>query len=282
ISPASTSPEITDLKDNDFLFRVAPSDAFQGYVMAKLLLNKGINKVALTYINNDYGVGLAGTFRKTFKAGGGTVAGDQVHEEKKQSYRSELATLAAGGADTLVTIAMADGSGLTIMKQSLEAGLFKRIVGGDGMMADSLVTALGAANLKGNFFGTIPTAAANPSMDKYKSMYGDGKAFKFGSAFTAQSYDATMLIALAIQKAGSTDRTKVRDSLRAVANAPGEVVGPGDWAKALKLIAAGKEINYEGASGSHELDSKGEVAGVFAEWGVVGNGLKEGPPLDIK
>ncbi|MBT5917456.1 MAG: ABC transporter substrate-binding protein, partial [Alphaproteobacteria bacterium] len=62
ISPASTSPEITNLKDNDYLYRTAPSDAFQGGVLAKLVLSKGIKKVALTYINNDYGVGLAGTF----------------------------------------------------------------------------------------------------------------------------------------------------------------------------------------------------------------------------
>ncbi len=282
ISPASTSPEITNLKDNDFLFRVAPSDAFQGYVMAKLLLKKGIKKVALTFINNDYGVGLAGTFRETFKAGGGNIAGDQVHEEKKQSYRSELATLSKGGADTLVVIAMADGSGVTLIKQSLEGGLFKRFVGGDGMKADSVVEALGADNLKGNFFGTIPTSPENPSLTKFKSMYGDGKAFKYGSAYTAQAYDAVMLTALAIEKTGSTDRKGVRDSLRKVANAPGVVVGPGDWAKAVKLIKAGKDINYEGVSGSHEFDAKGEVSGVFAEWFVKGNGTAEGPPLDIK
>ncbi len=282
ISPASTSPEITDLKDNDFLFRVAPSDAFQGYVLAKLVLSKGIKKVALTFINNDYGVGLAGTFRDTFKASGGTIAGDQVHEEKKQSYRSELAALATGGADTLVLIGMADGSGVTIMKQALEGGLFKNFVGADGMKADSLVDALGAANLKGHFFGTIPTSPENPSLAKFKSMYGDGKAFKFGSAYTNQAYDAVMLIGLAIQKAGSTDRKSVRDALRKVANAPGEVVGPGDWAKAVKLIKAGKAINYEGVSGSHEFDAKGEVSGVFAEWTVQGKVLKEGPPLDIK
>ncbi len=280
ISPASTSPEITDLKDNDFLFRTAPSDAFQGGVLAKLVLSKGIKKVALSFINNDYGVGLAKTFRAEYTKMGGTIAGDQVHEEKKQSYRSELASLSSGGADTLVLIAMGEGSGMTIVRQSLESGFFKTFVGADGLHSDKLVEAIGGKNLQGNLFGTLPTAKESVQLDKYKAMYGDNKVFKYGSPFTAQAYDAVMLIALAAQAAGSDDRTALRDNLRKVANAPGEIVGPGDWAKAVALLKAGKDINYEGASGSHEFDDKGEVAGVFAEYGVKGNKMVDGPPMD--
>ena len=66
VSPASTSPAITKLKDKDYLFRVVPSDSYQGLMLAKLLRSKGINSVALTYINNDYGVGLAGAFRDSY------------------------------------------------------------------------------------------------------------------------------------------------------------------------------------------------------------------------
>jgi branched-chain amino acid transport system substrate-binding protein len=60
-----------------------------------------------------------------------------------------------------------------------------------------------------------------------------------------------------------------------VANAPGEVVGPGDWAKAVKLLAAGKDINYEGAAGSHEIDAKGDVSGYIGKYVVSGNSYKK-------
>jgi len=280
ISPASTSPEITNLKDNDFLFRTAPSDAFQGGVLAKLVISKGIKKVALSFINNDYGVGLAQTFRSEYVKMGGTIAGDQAHEEKKQSYRSELASLSSGGADTLVLLALGEGSGMTIIRQSLESGFFKTFVGADGMHTDKLVESIGGKNLEGHMFGTLPTSKESPQLAKYQAMYGDGKAFKLGSPFTAQAYDAVMLIALAAQSAGSPDRTALRDNLRKVSNAPGEVVGPGDWAKAVALLKAGKDINYEGASGSHEFDARGEVAGVFAEYKVIGNKMVTGAPMD--
>jgi branched-chain amino acid transport system substrate-binding protein len=282
ISPASTSPEITNLKDNDYLYRTAPSDAFQGGVLAKLVLSKGIKKVALTYINNDYGVGLAGTFRSTYKALGGIITADQVHEEKKQSYRSELASLASGGSTKLVIIAMGEGSGMTMIRQSLEGGMFDTFIGADGMHTDKMVEGLGADNVRGKLWGTLPSAKPSKQLDNFKAMYGDGKKFKFGSPFTAQGYDAVMLVALAAQMAGSSDRTAIRDNLRKVSNAPGMIVGPGQWAEAVAAIKAGKDINYEGASGSHEFDAKGEVAGVFAEYQVEGNKLVDSAPLDLK
>jgi branched-chain amino acid transport system substrate-binding protein len=99
-------------------------------------------------------------------------------------------------------------------------------------------------------------------------MYGDDKAFKFGSAFTGTAYDATMLIGLAIEAAGSTDRAKISAALRKVASAPGEKIGPGEFAKAKELLAAGKDIDYEGATGSHEFDENGDVKGLYARYEV--------------
>ena len=61
-----------------------------------------------------------------------------------------------------------------------------------------------------------------------------------------------------------TDRGKIKHALRSIANAPGEVIRPGEWAKAKKLIAEGKDINYEGAVGNNDFDANGDVTGVFS------------------
>ena len=53
-------------------------------------------------------------------------------------------------------------------------------------------------------------------------------------------------------------------ALRDVANAPGMVIRPGEWAKAKEAIAAGEDINYEGASGAIEFDENGDVAGIYS------------------
>jgi len=58
----------------------------------------------------------------------------------------------------------------------------------------------------------------------------------------------------------------VRDQLRYVANPPGEVVLPGEFKKAFKLLAEGKDINYEGAAGSVDFDENGDVVTPIEIW----------------
>ena len=74
ISPSASAPALTTLEDNDLVFRTTPSDAFQGVKLADLLISKGIKDVAVTYVNNDYGKGLADVFVAQFTANGGTTA----------------------------------------------------------------------------------------------------------------------------------------------------------------------------------------------------------------
>ena len=274
ISPTATSPDMTGLADNDWVFRVVPSDAYQGQVLAKLTLDQGVKKVALTYANNDYAAPLAKSFADSYKAQGGVITAEVKHEEKQPSYTTELATLAKDQPDALVIIAYAGDSGLTLVKEALENGLFKRFIGTDGLRDNLLIEKIGADNLKDSFF-TSPSSPKSEAADKFEQIY----AAKFQSTkdkiFIGQVYDSVMLAALAIQQAGSTDRAKVRDALRTVANAPGEAVGPGDWAKAVELIKAGKDIDYTGATGSMEFDDKGDVAGVIGHFVVDGTGYKE-------
>ena len=263
VSPASTSPAITTMEDKDLVFRTTPSDAYQGAVMARLLQSKGIDNIAITYVNNDYGKGFADSLDGAFKSVGGTVAAKEAHEDKKADYRSELGSLASSGAEVLVVLAYGDGSGQTIIRQALEGGDFNRFVGGDGMVGDALVEAIGGDRLEG-MISTRPGTPEIPGADKFK-MAAEAAKLDPGAPFAAQAYDAAFLLALAIEKNGKAERAGLNAALREVASAPGEVIMPGEWSKAVELIGAGKDVNYEGATGSHEFDEAGDVAGVIVE-----------------
>ena len=149
VSPASTSPAISEMDDNDLVFRTVPSDSFQGESLAKLLLSKGINTIAVTYINNDYGKGFADALASVYTSMGGTVAASEAHEDGKADYRPEVGALAATGAEHLVVLGYADGAGQTIIRQAIESGDFSNFVGGDGMVGDSLISGIGADALEG-------------------------------------------------------------------------------------------------------------------------------------
>lgn len=266
ISPASTSPAMTELNDNDQVFRTPPSDAYQGEILAKLLISKGIEDAAVTYVNNDYGKGLADAFAASFESEGGMVMANEAHEDGKADYRAEIGSLASTGSQNLVVLAYADGSGQTILRQANESGNFVTYVGGDGMVGDGLVRAVGGDVLEG-MIATKPGTPDLPGSDVFAELAA-AVELDPNATFAGQSYDAAFIIALAIESMGEDSREGLSDHVRRVATAPGEVILPGEWSKAKRLLAAGQDINYEGATGQHEFDANGDVPGVIVEMTV--------------
>ena len=265
ISPSATSPALTTIEDNGLFFRTAPSDARQGQVMAEILIERGINEVAVTYTNNDYGKGLDGSFADAFAALGGTVAISAAHEDGKGDYSAEVGALSASGAEHLVVFGYVDQGGKGIIQTAVDTGAFENFIVADGMIGDSLIEAIGDA-LNGTI-GTLPgseSEGAQMFIDHAAANGVDGDG-----PFRGESYDAAALIALAMQAAGSADRGAIQAHVMAVANAPGEQILPGQLGKALQILADGGEIDYVGASGV-ELTDVGEAAGSYKELEVEG------------
>ena len=97
------------------------------------------------------------------------------------------------------------------------------------------------------------TFARSTFASLYEEKYGELPT----NPFIGEGFDGAILLALAMAKSGSD--TVDGDSLRFVANAPGEKVGPGDMAKALELLKDGKDIDYVGVAGEQEIDENGDV-----------------------
>lgn len=272
ISPASTSPALTTIKDNGYFFRTAPSDARQGKVLADVVMGNGIKTVAVTYTNNDYGKGFSESFAAAYKADGGTITINAPHEDGKGDYSAEVAALQAAGGDALVVLGYADQGGKGIIQAALDSGAFDKFAMGDGMYADSLLKAFGK-RLDGSF-GTVPWAQGQGHDDFVK----EAKANKVNpnTSYTGESYDAAALIALAMQAAGTTDPSKVKDKVIEVANGPGTKIYPGQLGKALKILKSGGKVDYVGATNVN-LIGPGEAAGTYRDYTI-----KDGKYVTVK
>ncbi|HZH27550.1 MAG TPA: ABC transporter substrate-binding protein [Azospirillaceae bacterium] len=273
VTPSATAPAISQLTDNDLVFRTVVPDDLQGRVSARVAREQGLSRVAVMAVNNDYGRGLQAAFVQAFQQAGGTITSQSTWEENRASYRSEIAAAAGQGQpEALFLVGYPASGGTTILRQSLENGFFNRFVLTDGMRDPSVVQAVGGQNLARSFGTAGGSAAAPERMENYAAAYRrvTPNADPSGS-FAPQMYDAAMTIALAIQKAGSTDRAAIAKAMREVANGPGEVVGPGEFAKAKEHLAGGRKINYEGASGPIDFDPAGDAAGAIDVWVVKDN-----------
>ena len=265
ISPSATSPALTTIEDNGLFFRTAPSDARQGQVLAEVLIERGIDNVAVTYTNNDYGKGLDGSFGEAFSALGGSIAISAAHEDGKGDYSAEVGALSASGAEHLLVFGYIDQGGRGIIQTSVDTGAFENFVVADGMIGDSLIEAIGDA-----LTGTIGTAPGSASEGAQMFLdHAAANGVDGDGPFRGESYDAAALIVLAMQAAGSADRGGIAAHVMAVANGPGEPILPGELAKGLQILADGGEIDYVGAS-SVELTDVGEAAGSYAVMEVEG------------
>ena len=260
ISPSATSPGLSTAEDNGLFFRTAPSDARQGVVMTEVLMENGIQEVAVTYTNNDYGKGLADSFQAAFEAAGGTVTINAAHEDGKADYSAEIGALAAAGGERLVVAGYVDQGGSGIVRAALDSGAFDTFHFPDGMISATLVNNFGS-EIDGST-GQVPgTNSAGAGL--FASMSSDA-GFDGTAPFVAESYDAAALIMLAMQSAGSSDPTVYKDHVMDVANAPGLKIAPGQLGLALKAVAAGIDVDYDGAS-AVELIGPGESAGNYRQ-----------------
>jgi len=274
ISPSATSPGLTTLDDKGLFFRTAPSDARGGQILADItkdtkVSNKSIGSVAVTYTNNDYGKGLADVYAASLKAHGFKVTVMAAHEDGKADYSAEVATLASAGGDAVAVIGYLDQGGKGIIQGSLDSGAFDTFILSDGMIGDSLTDAFGKDLNKS--FGSLPG-----STGKGATVFTDvAKAAGIDSSgpYTGESYDAAALIVLAMQAGGKADRATVQQNVMDVANAPGKKIYPGELKKALDLLASGKAVDYEGATGVTFTDV-GEAFGSFLEKEVKGGKFK--------
>ena len=100
-SPSSTALSVSNLEDNDFIFRTAPSDRLQGRVMAQVMADRlGESTVSTLYVNNDYGQQLSERFASVFEEEyDGTVLTQVAFNIGESSYSSVIDSALSGGSN---------------------------------------------------------------------------------------------------------------------------------------------------------------------------------------
>ena len=234
-----------------------------------------------------YGVGFEESFNKAFKALAGKVLESVRYDPTATSFDSVVEKVAAKNPDFVMLCAYPE-TGSAILKAAYEEGFMENIdwLLSEALRDDKLAEMVGKdkagryiiAGLKGT---TPDPRVAGPACEAFKRNY----TAEYGREpiqFCSNSYDAMAVVALAIEKAGSTSGTAIRNSLREVTRPPGKKVT--DIGEALRLIREGLwDINYQGASGDLHFDENGDVMGKYCEWSIADNGsIVLGNPIEME
>ena len=212
ISPASTNPKVTEV--GDYIFRICFIDPFQGTVMSKFALGKGWKKVAiLTDVKQDYSVGLAEFFVKHLTANGGEVVKEQKYSTGDKDFKAQLTSIKAAKPDAIFVPGYYAEVAL-VGKQARLLGIKAPLLGGDGWVGDSLLKVAGNS-LDGSFFSCHFSAddkseATQSFVKKFKAKYNETP-----DDMAALGYDSAVILAKAIEKAGTTDGEKLKAAIAA-------------------------------------------------------------------
>lgn len=276
ISPSNTAPDFTTYDDDDFYFRTCPSDALQGKAMAILATDENYTTASTLVLNNAYGVGFEKVFVEEFESMGGEVLDRVKYDPQAATFSSEIEQASANNPDVIILISYPE-TGSLILKAAYEKGVMDETdwLLSEGLKDETLAESVGK-DAQGNYIiagfkGTAPDpTVTGPAYNTFNDAYVE----KYGTettTFTANTYDAAAVIALAIEQAGSADGTAIRDNIRSVANPPGVEVT--DIGEGLRLIREGTEINYQGASGDVNFDENGDITtAYYAKWRVADDG----------
>jgi len=274
ISPSSTSPDFTTQDPGNWFFRTAPSDSLQGAVMAKYASQEGYTKAATLALNNAYGEGFKNVFVETFTSLGGEIVADVLYDPQGTTFASEVERIVNSGAEVVILVGYPE-TGSAILQEAYARGSFDNQVWllSEGLRTPELPDLVGK-DADGNYVlagvrGTSPISTG-PAYDDFAQRF----EAKYGSRpegpFDAHTYDAMILIALAIEKAGRAEGPAIRDALIEVASPPGKQVST--FAEAVQAIRNGEDIDYEGASGNVNFDEVGDVLAAYAVWEVTADG----------
>ena len=220
VATTATASEVTAKRD--YVFRTCFIDPFQGAVLARFAHSTlKVRRVALlTSVSSTYSVGLSKVFREHLKALGGELVADQKYSEGDKDFRAQLTAIKAAKPDAIAATGSYVEAAL-ICKQARELGLTLPLFGGDSWEAPELLS-IGGNAVEGVYFVShYSSASTAPNVTAFVKKYAARFDGAIPDSMAPLAYDATLIVAEAIARAGTTDGPKLRDALAATKNFPG-------------------------------------------------------------
>ncbi len=253
ISPTAGTTAL-DTMGGEYVFRTVSSDTVMGTGMAWYAATElGAKKVALFFADTESAASVRGVLRKAAQVLGLEIVADVTYVEGASSYPSELLEVMAGNPEVIFFEGGPESSAV-FFGQKNELGLAGTWIGTD-FVNDPFANATGETGE--GVIGINPAPIITDRYEEWKAKLEDLRGEEGGPAFSANAYDAMMIIALAIEAAGEPTRQGVLDNLRKVANPPGELVT--SFEQGQELLAQGDDIDYEGIAGAQDFNELGDV-----------------------
>ena len=258
ISPANTATDLSGY--SDFYFRTAPPDTVQGAALANLILGDGAVNPGVIVFNDDYGTSLRNVVEQVVTDQGGTLAygtEGQEFDPNETNFNTIVSGALATSPDAIAIIAFTTQTPLIVSELAAQGYDMSKVYFVDGNL-----TQFGEefqAGLLEGAQGTLPGAFPSDEFQARLLEVNDGLT---DFSYAPESYDATILAALAAVKGGATDGETIQANLAAVSGADGGEKCS-SFADCVELLDAGEDIDYEAQSGVGPFNADNDPSSAY-------------------
>jgi ABC-type branched-subunit amino acid transport system substrate-binding protein len=261
IGPNNSSPALTDLKDEGYFFRVMPSDTLQAPILARAIREEmGAGKsISLAGRNDAFGTGLLPRLKTSLERLGLRVQGPLLYDPTAASYNSEAGDIVRGNPDAYVILdfpANYAKIGSALLRTGRFDGNKLFVAGGWPATIPSFIPSASLEGAKGTSAGSpLGTKAA----DAFHKLYTTSPGPKDRQTLEVNNFDAALMCILASVAANSAKGSEIVKHIQRVSSPPGRTYTYLRLGDAIRALRAGKDINFEGAGGSVDLDQNGDL-----------------------
>ncbi len=248
----SGADSITKLPHHGYIIRTQPNTYLQSGRAAGFLLQRNAKRVFGLSAQTPFAVDSWNRLAQVLGQGGASGVGDIIYDPKQTSFRSEIGKALAPKPDTLFLNSYAPDLEI-LLRETYQAGFAGNRFTFAYAATDAVLKALPAGVTNGLLSFAPSPDLASPAYRAVQGILGVNDP----DPYSCQIYDHVSLVALAIAKAGTASGVAIHDNVRRISQGTGEKVS--DPVAGLRLLAAGKEINYEGASGPCDFTPTGDI-----------------------
>ena len=248
----SGADSITKLPHQGYIIRTQPNTLLQAKRASGFLLEQGGRRMFALSAQTPFAVDSYNAMAAGLQAGGAEALGDVVYDAAKSSFRSEVDQALRTKPDSVYLNSYTPDL-IVLLRELYRAGFDGRKLTLGYAANAKLLEALPADVTEGLLSYAPSPDLGSPAYAAVRQILGAEP-----DPYSCQVYDHVSLVALAIAKAGTASGQAIHDTVRSVSQGDGQRVTSA--VEGLQLLASGKDVNYDGASGPCDFLPSGDIA----------------------
>lgn len=251
LATVSGADSITALPHNGWLIRTQPNTTLQGRKFGEYIVELGAKKAFFMAPQTPFTQSQLANMKPPVERAGGSVD-LLIYDANKPSLRTEVDQVMRARPDVIVLGGYTPDT-TVLLRDIFRAGFRGKLLAYAYSVNQQMIASLPKEVTEGIYTLAPSPAQGTDAFNRVVRITGNSNP----DPYTCQIYDQVNLILMAMAVGGDGTGQAIHDNIRKVSQGGGDAVD--NAPDGLRAIAAGKKVDYTGASGPCDFTDAGDI-----------------------